>query len=315
MKYPAILALTLLACAGNVFALPLISLSAVDGASYTQNIAVSPGQNVVLAYRIQNVADLAWWSITMDKRFESDPDCDFVDVSDALPDWSFADSGNNGPPDYHYIANSFCWSGDEFTGSGDMGYIEILPLRTMSITAIEFELVDGTAQLIEYDLGEVVVNIQVASTSQANAGEDTHGYESRGLLKYVVRLDGTASIGASTYTWEQLAGVGVTLRGGDTAAPDFDAPQWDGSTELTKTQARLRFRLTINHGTPDQDDDEVEVHVRIPGDANGDEVVNAFDIALLRRLDPNADFNGDGTVNAFDLAILRQNSGRRRTVN
>ena len=103
----------------------------------------------------------------------------------------------------------------------------------------------------------------------------------------------------------------VVLRNPDTLTPDFDAPQWDGSTELTKSQARLRFRLTVNGGA---DSDECEVYIRVPGDANGDDAVNAFDVARVRTVHPEADFNGDGGVNAFDVAILRLNSGRRRTV-
>jgi len=62
-----------------------------------------------------------------------------------------------------------------------------------------------------------------------------------------------------------------------------------------------------------EDSDEVTCYVRLPGDANGDDVVNAFDLALVRTAQPPADFNCDGAINAFDVAILRINSGRRRT--
>ena len=152
------------------------------------------------------------------------------------------------------------------------------------------------------------------ATELANAGEDSYGYESRGGLIYTVYFDGMQSAGADTFTWEQVAGVTVALRYAGTALPEFDAPQWDGSTELTRTQARLRFRLTINLGEVNEDSDEVEVYIRIPGDATGDDIINAFDLAKLRQQNPAANFNGDLVVNAFDLAILRQNAGRTRTV-
>ena len=146
----------------------------------------------------------------------------------------------------------------------------------------------------------------------ANAGSDSFGYESLVGSPYVCPLNGTDSAGATTYSWAQTGGTTVTLRNASTATPDFDAPQWDGSTELTTAEASLGFRLTINQGKTGEDSDECEVYIRIPGDATGDDDVNAFDLAKLRQLDPAADFNGDGPVNAFDLAILRQNSGRRR---
>ncbi len=48
-----------------------------------------------------------------------------------------------------------------------------------------------------------------------------------------------------------------------------------------------------------------------PGDANGDNRVNALDYSIVRSNDgqdyPPADFNGDGTVNAADMAIVLDN--------
>ena len=148
----------------------------------------------------------------------------------------------------------------------------------------------------------------------ADAGGDLWGFESRGSAMYIVTLDGTGSSGAATYRWQQVAngGLGVVLRNAATATAGFDAPQWDGTTELTVVEASLLFRLTINEGLPGEDADECACYIRIPGDSNGDDVVNAFDLAAVRTLDPSADFTGDGTVNAFDLGVLRRNSARRR---
>lgn len=137
---------------------------------------------------------------------------------------------------------------------------------------------------------------QTANAANAAADGPAYGYESRGGSAYKVQLDGTSSQGARSFDWEQLAqgGQPVALRGADTATPDFDAPQWDGTTELTPCDATLRFRLTINMGAPDADSSECEVYIRIPGDSNGDNVVNAFDVARLRQFQPDSDFNGDG---------------------
>ena len=154
--------------------------------------------------------------------------------------------------------------------------------------------------------------------------ESDYGYESRGATSYKIQLDGTDSLLASTFSWQQLDVPASTPPGDDpvvtldnpaSPTPTFDALQWDGSTELTKTEARLRFQLTINAGdTLGERTDEVEVHIRLPGDANGDDRINAFDVMMLRTSAPDADFNGDGTVNGADLSILRLNSHRRRTV-
>ena len=86
------------------------------------------------------------------------------------------------------------------------------------------------------------------------------------------------------------------------------------SQEMTKTEARLQFRLTVNQGEPAEDSDEVEVYIRIPGDASGNDSVGAEDVDLYAQGDPSADFNGDGLVDVNDLDILVANFGRQRTV-
>ena len=145
----------------------------------------------------------------------------------------------------------------------------------------------------------------------ANAGPDFFAYESRGTAAYVVQLDGRASTGVVSAVWTQLAGAPVTIIPLNDPATlcKFDAPQWDGSEEMTIEEISLVFELSINGGASI---DTVAVSVRIPGDTNGDDMVNAFDVAKLRQLHPSADFNGDGIVNAFDLAILRGNTSRYR---
>ena len=155
---------------------------------------------------------------------------------------------------------------------------------------------------------------EIVSPAEADAGADRYVYESVAAQSHVVHLDGSASRKASAHSWEQVGGIAVALAGAGTTTPEFVAPQKADGQELTRSEALLRFRLTINSGAFSQKSDEVEVYIRVPGDANGDDAVNAFDLALLRQLDPAADFNDDSGVNAFDLAVLRQNSGRRRTV-
>jgi len=62
------------------------------------------------------------------------------------------------------------------------------------------------------------------------------------------------------------------------------------------------------------------VKVKLQGDINGDQSVDAFDLAIFGRAwgsnvgdpqyDPLCDFNHDGAVNAWDLAVLARNYGQ-----
>jgi hypothetical protein len=68
----------------------------------------------------------------------------------------------------------------------------------------------------------------------------------------------------------------------------------------------------------------VPILVSIPGDANGDGVVDASDFFILERAwgtsvgqknyDPRADFNGDGVVDALDFYILEVHWGKSVTL-
>lgn len=138
----------------------------------------------------------------------------------------------------------------------------------------------------------------------ADAQCQAYSYEGNDL-----DLDGTGSTGATTYAWTQTAGkVGGAIADPTAALTSVPTPEWDGSIELTVLEASLQFQLEVDGG----DTDTCDCYVRIPGDANGDDRINAFDIARVRTLHAEADFNDDGGVNAFDLAILRTNSGRAR---
>jgi hypothetical protein len=200
-----------------------------------------------------------------------------------------------------YQAN---WSGGVYTPrvKGDYHLTETSPCIDAGVpdAALAFDF-DGDTRDATPDIGYD----EVAGEEPAVAVADCASYAYEGNN---VDLDGTASTGATTYSWTQLAGKAVVINNASAALANFDAPAWDGSTELTIAEASLQFQLEVDGGSTDTCD----CYVRIPGDANGDNRVNAFDIARLRTLHPEADFNDDGAVNAFDLAILRNNSSRAR---
>jgi CubicO group peptidase (beta-lactamase class C family) len=72
----------------------------------------------------------------------------------------------------------------------------------------------------------------------------------------------------------------------------------------------------VQVANPDQrDSNNNGIGDRCDADVNGDGIVNAVDLALLRaqfgQTGGPADLNGDGTVNALDLALLRTRFGQR----
>ena len=72
----------------------------------------------------------------------------------------------------------------------------------------------------------------------------------------------------------------------------------------------------VNVANPDQRDSNGNGYGdRCDADVNGDGIVNAVDLALLRaqfgQTGGSADLNGDGVVNAADLALLRARFGQR----
>lgn len=72
----------------------------------------------------------------------------------------------------------------------------------------------------------------------------------------------------------------------------------------------------VQVANPDQrDSNRNGIGDRCDGDVNGDGLVNAVDLALLRQQfgqsGGSADLNGDGSVNALDLALLRSRFGQR----
>jgi hypothetical protein len=63
------------------------------------------------------------------------------------------------------------------------------------------------------------------------------------------------------------------------------------------------------------------VKLKIPGDINGDDVVDIFDATLASKAfaskpgspnwNPDADLNGDGLVDIFDMIILSSHFGQK----
>ena len=102
--------------------------------------------------------------------------------------------------------------------------------------------ITGPAATVTYTL-----TVQAATPPVADAGTDQTVDEGSS-----VTLDGSATTGATSYSWSQTGGPTVTLASASTTAPTFTAP--DGPTSLT-------FELTAT-GAGGSDTDAVTVQVQ-----------------------------------------------------
>lgn len=150
-----------------------ISLSAVAEGGYAQSVAVRPGETALLAVRAAGLHRLAWWSVTLDKRYEGDPACEFVTVRDGLPGWIAATSGRSAPPERYYLANSLAWSPAlDYTGDATVAYIEVRPKATTTISLAAWELVDGDAGMVPTVPGATRVTITVGKALVGDVNGD-----------------------------------------------------------------------------------------------------------------------------------------------
>jgi len=112
-----------------------------------------------------------------------------------------------------------------------------------------------------------------------------------------------------TYTTTTLAGAGSFN------LLDLAPSNYDIKIKESRALSTLRAGVELSTGTTTIDFGELRV-----GDANGDDVVNILDFAILKgaiftwggqpNFDRRPDFNGDGVVNIMDFALMKSNFGR-----
>jgi hypothetical protein len=157
-------------------------------------------------------------------------------------------------------------------------------------------------------------------------GDTGNGYDSRVGFS----LDGN-SFGWANDTWHKIS---IDVNNGlfDTASGTVDgvaAEFGDPSDDMNAAQATalwsnvISWEIVVSTGWTDwqsfgiEDLRLIEGAVSLPGDANGDGVVNVGDLGILAgnygTLEgatwEMGDFNGDGAVNVGDLGILAGNYG------
>jgi hypothetical protein len=113
---------------------------------------------------------------------------------------------------------SYAWTVTAPDGSTTTGSARTIEVNPSAVGSYSIELVvSGPGGTSEPMTGTIVVSEVQDATADAGADQTVV----RGTL---VRLDGSASRGAATYSWRQVSGPTVTLNGADTAKPTFTYP-------------------------------------------------------------------------------------------
>ncbi len=117
------------------------------------------------------------------------------------------------------------------------------------------------------------------------------------------------------YTWTQILGPSVSLTGETTPEASFVAPLLAPGEQVT-----LAFQVSVWDGHNGDVIKDINVQIRMAGDLDGDNHVNAADLLIMTsawytlasdlRYDPRADINDDGVVNGIDLLLLAKNWNR-----
>jgi hypothetical protein len=193
-----------------------------------------------------------------------------------------------------------------------------------NLTLTDTELVDSTGQPITHEdhngfFQSLIVDIAVlavsASPTTIYKGESTN-------ITIIVANHGniTESFALNVYYNSTL----LTTTNVTDLAPDANATvtvQWNtaavqwGKYVMSAQVPPLPYETNI----ADNNLTDGIVKIRIPGDLNGDDVVNILDSILLANSflsnpaspnwNPQADLNGDGVVNILDAIILANNFG------
>jgi parallel beta-helix repeat protein len=114
--------------------------------------------------------------------------------------------------------------------------------------------------------------------------------------------------------------TGVTLDAGSTIILTFSWDTTEGELNATYTISAEVPPLTSEVDTADNTRIDDTIHVKIPGDVNGNGKVDVFDLIDLGKAygsmvgdtnwNPDCDFNGDGKVDASDISDLSENYGK-----
>ncbi|MDP2896592.1 MAG: hypothetical protein Q8Q12_08530 [bacterium] len=123
-----------------------------------------------------------------------------------------------------YGAESHCSDGRPFIWDAMIfSKVDLSSIRN----AANFDVMDAVARAAQ----------TIATTLLANAGPDFSVYAGQTGV-----LDGTDSLGATSYAWTQTAGPAVTINNAGSALANFTAPAVVAPTTLT-------FKLTVGDGT------------------------------------------------------------------
>lgn len=200
-------------------------------------------------------------------------------------------------------------------------------MATPHVTAVAALLAQANANLTVDDIKTTLASTGVPVTDSRTG-------------RVVPRIDALAAV-SQVMTSQTTTFSGTILLQGRTDHSDTDifltetaCSETLSTSVSTKTEVDGRFEITV---ADDQDikclravrpgyltaqqslpNENLEPFTLLGGDANGDQVVDILDLALIATLyrtdDSTADINGDGSVNIFDLVITASNYQERGPV-
>jgi hypothetical protein len=314
------------------------NLKAIDGMVTTPEVAVAP-QIIVgpppkitetfnVNITITDVIDLYTWQAGMTFNASvleclSITEGEFLKRAGVPTLWTPGTIDNtNGI--IHYSACSITGSTPGVNGSGQLMSItfrvkgsgnstlhptDVLLLDSDLVSIEPVNIVDGHVQIHVQDIAILSV-----STSA------TEAYPTWTVpldITVVVENQGTReeTFDVTVYANTLIVGIQtVTLDAGASTTLVF---HWS-LTSVAEGTYNIRAEATVLYGeidTADNTKTDGTVKIKLPGDANDDGILNAYDLGILAKAwgtlvgeplyDARADFNGDGKINIIDHIILR----------
>ncbi len=195
------------------------------------------------------------------------------------------------------------------SGNSTLHLTDVLLLDSSLVSIAPLSLADG---YVEIHLQDIAI---LSVTTSATEAYPT--WTAPLNITVVVENQGTATETFNITVYANTTEIGtreVTLAEGANTTLIFN---WN-LTGVTEGNFTIRAEATVLYGETDTADNTLTdgtVKIKHPGDANDDDILNAYDLGILAKAwgtsvgdelyDPRADFNGDGTIDTLDHDILK----------
>jgi len=288
--------------------------------------------NYELFYKTSN--GTVWSSdtqLTDDSLFDMNPSIAQARDGKTWVVWQ-SDRPNERPDELYYkIHNGSAWSFDTQLTSDRANDIapSIAQINDKKIWVAweadrdkDFDIYYKTSsEIINHDVA--ITNIKTSSTA-VNQGEIVSvnvTVENQGDMNEIFDVAVYADTDTLVVGDETIVGTqtDITLAGGATATLTFT---WNtAEAQLNATYTMSAYVPPVNSEVKKADNTLIngKVHVKVPGDVNGDGMVDEYDLAMIKEAygskpgdsdwNEEADLANDEVIDLYDLAILAKNYG------